>query len=419
MSDTEQETAKAHADPWRYEQLRELLRDERLPAMVVDLDVLEANVGRLAATAAAAGKTLRMASKSVRVPDLITRILEIGAPTLSGVMCFCVEEAAFLARNYMLDDLLVAYPSMQKPDLATMAELTNEGRRVTLMIDCEEHVDIVAAFWQRQATTRDLQLRVALDLDMSWRPAGMHVGVKRSPLRSLADVERMVDYVLLHPGLRLAGLMGYEAQIAGMGDANPFAPLMNPAKRLIKGLSTNDVASRREAIDAMLSRKGVELEFFNGGGTGSMASTCRERWITEATAGSGFLQSHLFDYFVDNRNEPAFAFALQVTRCPEQGMLTCQSGGFIASGESGPDKAPVVFRPEELTPRPVEGFGEVQTPLSVGAEFHGQLGFGDPIFFRPAKAGEIAERFNEYLLKRGNQLVGRAKTYRGLGQTFF
>ena len=51
-------------------------------------------------------------------------------------------------------------------------------------------------------------------------------------------------------------------------------------------------------------------------------------------------------------------------------------------------------------------------------ELRGKLAPGDPVLFRPAKAGEIAERFDEYLLKRGDRIVGRAKTYRGLGHCF-
>ena len=63
---------------------------------------------------------------------------------------------------------------------------------------------------------------------------------------------------------------------------------------------------------------------------------------------------------------------------------------------------------------PREGAGEVQTPLSVRAD----LALGDPIFFRPAKAGELAEHVAEYLLVRDDKIVGRAPTYRGLGEVF-
>jgi D-serine deaminase-like pyridoxal phosphate-dependent protein len=64
-----------------------------------------------------------------------------------------------------------------------------------------------------------------------------------------------------------------------------------------------------------------------------------------------------------------------------------------------------------------EGFGEVQTPVVVPKNL--QVKPGDPLFFRPAKAGEIAERFNEYILLRDNKIVDKVPTYRGLGQCFY
>jgi D-serine deaminase-like pyridoxal phosphate-dependent protein len=232
-------------------------------------------------------------------------------------------------------------------------------------------------------------------------------------------LERVVDAVVAHPELRLAGVMGYEAQIAGLGDATPFAPLLNPVKKLIKGRSIRDVADKRRSAMEMLRSRGIALDLFNGGGTGSLKTTSLEPWVTEVTAGSGFLQSHLFDYYASNENQPAFCFALQVTRSSQADHVTCQSGGFIASGPASPDKAPVPFLPHGLKPTSGEAFGEVQTPLIVPSELRGRLQPGDPVFFRPAKAGEIAERFNEYLLKRGDQIVQRAKTYRGLGYCFY
>ena len=65
---------------------------------------------------------------------------------------------------------------------------------------------------------------------------------------------------------------------------------------------------------------------------------------------------------------------------------------------------------------PLEGAGEVQTPISLKTSQIVNL--GDPIFFRHAKAGELAEHFNDYLFVRGDVVVERAKTYRGLGHAF-
>jgi D-serine deaminase-like pyridoxal phosphate-dependent protein len=404
---------------WDYQQLKQLIRGERLPLVVVDLDVLDANTQRLGRVAKEKGKRLRVASKSVRVPDLLKHIQHVGGDHFRGMLCFSVAEAHFLAAQGF-DDLLVAYPSVQSTDLEILWEMTQRGTVITHMIDEPAHVGILASFWreqsQRYAGARPL--RVCIDMDLSWRPRGMHIGVQRSPVRTLDGFRSVLDAVLQHPELKMAGVMGYEAQVAGLGDDSPFAPLLNPAKRLIKRKSIPDIAQRREEVAQLLRQRGVPLELFNGGGTGSIRSTAQESCITEVTAGSGFLQSHLFDYYTTNENHPAYCFALQITRVPQPDHVTCQSGGFIASGPVHADKAPVPFLPRGLKPTSTEGYGEVQTPFVVPPQLRGTLALGDPVFLRPAKAGELAERFNEYLLKRGDRIVGRAKTYRGLGVCF-
>jgi len=411
--------ASAVQPAWDYEALAALVRGERLPLVVVDLDLFEANVRRLVGIAAAHGKRLRPASKSVRVPELLRLIARVGAPTVRGVMCYSVDEASLLASEG-LDDFLVAYPTVQESDVEIAWDLTQAGKTLALMLDSPEHAALLGLAWTGRAERHAgaPPLRVCIDVDMSWRPLGQHVGVQRSPVRTLSDFARVVDAVLAEPALRLAGVMGYEAQIAGLGDENPFAPFLNPAKKLIKSQSTRDVAQRRGEIAELLRSRGVQLDFFNGGGTGSIRTTTLEPWITEVTAGSGFLQSHLFDYYAANENAPAYCFALQVTRSSQPDHVTCQGGGFIASGPTDADKAPVPFLPAGLKPTKAEGFGEVQTPLAVPPELRGRLKPGDPVFFRPAKAGELAERFTEYLLKRGDRIVARAKTYRGLGRCF-
>ncbi len=400
-----------------YEALAQLIRDRPLPLMLVDLESLDSNVRRLGAVAKAHGKNLRVASKSIRVPDLIRRVLEVGGEHFRGLMCFSVPEARLLA-EHKFDDLLVAYPTVQRSDLDCAAAMVGAGTTVTLMIDCPTHVAMLADYW-RDNGPAEQPLRVCIDQDMSWRPGKLHIGAQRSPVRTIDDFTELLDALLERPELRLSGVMGYEAQIAGVGDENPFAPLLNPAKKLIKQQSVKDVARKRRQVSELLVRRGVRLDFFNGGGTGSIRTTAEEDWVTEVTAGSGFLQSHLFDYYASNENQPAMCFALQLTRIPQADRVTCQSGGFIASGSADADKAPVPFLPAGLRPDKVEGFGEVQTPLQVPSDLRGKLQPGAPIFFRPAKAGEIAERFNEYLLIENGEIRGSARTYRGLGHCFY
>jgi len=101
---------------------------------------------------------------------------------------------------------------------------------------------------------------------------------------------------------------------------------------------------------------------------------------------------------------------------PARGMVTCLGGGYIASGEAGPDKHPVPYLPQGCRLLPMEGGGEVQTPVIHPDNV--RLKIGDPMLFRHAKAGEPAERFNEYIMIRDGAVVAREPTYRGMGRAF-
>lgn len=402
---------------WDYDLLSLLVEDIALPAMVVDLDILDENIKRIRDIVVPSGKTMRLATKSVRVPALIQRIMEVGGDSFQGLMCFSVLEAEFLS-SLGLDDFLVAYPIVQKSEMQVAWDMTQAGQNITLMVDSAEHLDKWEAFCGQQDLNNEIQpIQLCIDADMSYRPMGLHLGVQRSSIRTLNDFKKLAERILDSPLLDLHGVMGYEAQIAGLGDASPFAPLMNPAKKVLKATSARDVANKRKAIADYLANKGVSLGLFNGGGTGSLRTTSQEPWLTEVTAGSGFLQSHLFDYYQSNQNKPAFCFGLRVTRTPQPGTVTCQSGGFMASGEVGPDKSPLPYLPEGLKLTSMEGVGEVQTPLLVPK--HVKLNAGSPVFFRPAKSVEIAEHFVEYLLVQKGEIVDRVLTYRGCGKCFY
>lgn len=396
-----------------YDEAVAALRDRRLPAVLVDLDALERNVDRVAEMIRGRGTPLRMATKSVRVVELIRRIVARGGDDFRGLMCFATEEAAFLAREGF-DDLLVAYPTFQRHDVELAARLTGEGVRLRIMTDSAEGV----ARFGEVATAAGVTLEVILCVDMSLELASQHLGVYRSPLHDPRDVVALAQKVDATAGTRFGGIMGYEAQVAGLGDDSPFEPLLNPAKALVRRVSIFELGRRRVAMVKALREAGLPPELVNGGGTGSLHSTTPETGVTELTAGSAFLKPHLFDYYRDPHMqalEPAFYFALEVTRKPRPDMATCLGGGYVASGAVSPDKVPRVVMPEGLSLVEAEMCGEVQTPLQ-GAE---ALHIGDPVLFRHAKGGELAERFRHYLLVRGSDVEAEVPTYRGQNQCFF
>jgi D-serine deaminase-like pyridoxal phosphate-dependent protein len=211
------------------------------------------------------------------------------------------------------------------------------------------------------------------------------------------------------PELRFDGIMAYEAQIAGLADRGV-------AKRALKRLSRPRVIESRAEIVRALTARGLAPALVNGGGTGSLDANTHERVLTEIAVGSGFLASHLFDGYRGLSLRPAAFFALQVVRKPAPGIVTCHGGGWVASGAAGRDRLPRPVLPRRLALLDLEGAGEVQTPLRV--PWGVDLALGDPVFFRHAKAGELAEHAREYILVRGDTAVETTPTYRGMGKCF-
>ena len=381
------------------------------PFAVVDLDAFDRNAGDLVKRAN--GVPIRVVTKSLRCRQLVERVL--ARPGYQGVMCYSLAEALWLHDAGTSDDLLVAYPTTNRASLRALASDEAARRHITITVDSAAHLDFI------DATLGDghPDIRVCLELDVSWRPLPygpvIQIGTWRSPLREPAQAAVFAETVLARPGFTLTGIMGYEGQIAGLGDSPPGHPLRAAALRAIQARSAAELAGRR-AETVRRIRAMTDLEFVNGGGTGSLESTAADSSVTELAAGSGLVGPTLFDAYRKFRPRPALLYALPVVRRPGPGIATLFSGGYIASGTGTPDRLPRPFRPEGLRLTRTEGAGEVQTPV-LGAAAD-SLRTGDRVWLRHAKGGELAERFTEYHLVGGDALVTNAPTYRGEGRCF-
>ena len=398
-----------------YTGYRDLFRHQRLPLAFVDLDQFDANVAYVARLAKEAGKTIRLGSKSIRCVELMRRIFAADPGTYRGLLTFTVEETAWLAAQGF-DDLVVAYPSVQPSDVALLVDMTRAGKQVWLMVDSVEHLRILSAAGQAAG----LVVHACLDVDMAFHPlnlSGVHLGVRRSPVRTLEQARALVRAAQALPGVRLDALMGYEGHVAGMGDNVPGAGLNNAIMRALKTASVRELTARRDQIVDKLRAEGADFKVINGGGSGSLLSTGRDPLVTEITVGSGFYASGLFHHYKEVHFQPSAFFAIQVVRMPAAGMITCHGGGYIGSGGVGAEKLPVPMYPAGLKYLSLEGAGEVQTPFILPPDCP-KLELGDPVFLQHAKAGELCERFNDLWLVRDGRLAGQVKTYRGEGMAF-
>ncbi len=381
------------------------------PFAVVDLAALRANAADM--TRRAAGKPIRLASKSVRCRALLEHVLALDG--FHGILAFSLAEALWLADQGVTGDIVVAYPTADRAALARLASYPAAAAAITLMVDSPDHLDLIEK--TAAAVAAPAPVQVCIDIDTSFRGLGglLRAGARRSPVRTPADAAALARDIAARPALRLTGLMAYEAQIAGVGDKPAGRPLYGLAVHLMQRRSAAELAARRAAIVSAVAAV-TPLRFVNGGGTGSIGGTAAEPAVTEIGAGSGLYQPTLFDSYRAFSGRPAALFALPVVRRPGPGVVTAFSGGFVASGPAQPSRLPRPFRPAGLRLDSQEGAGEVQTPL-LGPAADG-LRIGDRVWFRHAKAGELCERFNELYLIDGTAITATVPTYRGEGLAF-
>ena len=392
------ESATAHLDP---------------PFAVLSLPALSHNAFDMLRRAN--GTRIRVASKSVRARGVIDAVLSL--PGYRGVLAYTLAEGLWLAAEALAvgstPDVVVGYPSADRSAIGALASDPRLASTVTLMVDSLDQLDLIDSV---VAPDQRPTVRLCLEVDASWESRLLgHVGTWRSPVHSPEQARALAEAIAKRPGFRLVGMMAYEGQLAGVVDSPAGKPARAAMLRWMKRRSAAELAERRAAAVAAV-RDVAELEFVNGGGTGSLETTSAEEAVTEIAAGSGLFGPHLFDAYSSFRPAPAAAFALSVVRKPRPHIATLHGGGWIASGPPGVDRLPGVAWPRGLRMLPREQAGEVQTPVTGGGA--AGLRIGDRVWLRHTKAGELSEHVNTLHVIDSDRVVESIPTYRGEGKAF-
>ncbi|AVK96509.1 amino acid deaminase/aldolase [Lysinibacillus sphaericus] len=376
------------------------------PFAWLDLDALDDNIATV--QQACGQKKIRIATKSIRSVEVL-QYLQQHLSNITGFMTFTAAESIFLLqRNF--DDVLLGYPVMEDMAVRQLLHYVKEGRTVTFMVDrCEQ-----VAFLEKIGAELDVKVSICIDINLSTDFKVLYFGTKRSSLDSLESITPFLTYIKQQSHIEVVGVMGYEAQIAGVGNR----PANAIKGRLIDFMQTQakkQVTQFRRLAIAHVKAYFPRLRFVNGGGTGSMTYTVEQKEVTEMTVGSAFYAPALFDQFAHLQLSKAAGFALRITRKPAPNIVVCHGGGYPASGAMANDRYPVFYEPTYFSFLRLEGAGEVQTPIKVKGK---TLTIGDTIYFRHAKAGELCERFQTLHGIRQDEYVGSFATYRGDGQCF-
>jgi D-serine deaminase-like pyridoxal phosphate-dependent protein len=360
-----------------YERFEGIFGGRQAPFAFLDLDAVWANAADMLRRSR--GKPIRIASRAIRSRQVLERLLELD-PGFQGALTFSLPETIWLWEQGMRD-LVVAYPTADRACLTRLARITSEDpeQAPVIIVDCPEHLDLI----EEAATSFVAPIRVAIDIDLSWWPLRgiVKVGARRSPIRTAEDAVALAQDIDRRDRTKLVGVMAYEAQIAGVGDNVPRKAINNMLVRRMQAASAKDVEERRSEIVNALSEI-AQLEFVNGGGTGSIELAASDWAVTEVGVGSGFYAPVPFDHYRSFRPRPAAMFALPVTR-----------------STGTPVKAPGAERdlPKGRSDRPR---------------------IGERIYFRDLSAADLCERFGRLFLVTGSTIRDEVPTYRGENKSF-
>ncbi len=387
-----------------YEELKDLVANRKFPLVICDINAFNQNLEKVGNYLKKSKKSLRLCTKSVRVPELIKMVEQ--KDFVNGIFTYNSAEALFFAENYKINDILLGYPTTSSVDIEELCKAASiEGVEISVMVDSKFHIDQL----EKAAIKHNVKFQILIELDVADQFFGVNVGVLRSPLRNPEDVINLAREIEKRKNLQYRGIMGYEAQNASIGDTSAFM-------RWIKKRSRKHVNQLRQDVVKSLISEGLEPEVVNGGGSGCFQETAEEPSITEIGIGSLLFKSHIFDSINSLQDfTPSLFFVLQVVRKPGHNIITTFSGGYVSSGSVR--AFPIVVKPDNLKTYKNEAYGEVQTPFKFNPKKI-SLNLGDPIFCRFGKAGEPLEHFNDINVYSDGKIIDKYFTYRGLGKRF-
>lgn len=346
------------------------------PALVLDLDLMEANIRRLAQAAREAGVALRPHFKTHKCLAIARLQVDAGARGISAAKTGEVEVLA----TGGIDDILLTTPLVSARKIARIAAWTRSGTRITVVADNPRQLEL----WEHAAEAEDVTIPMLVDLD---------VGQGRTGVGDPAEALELARAIEASPWLRFSGLQAYAGHLQHVRDA----------------------AGRQAALDASMSRldeartaienAGLAVKIISGGGTGSCAHDLAAGRLNEVQTGSYlFMDAEYLALEHELPAPPSFEPSLwvlaTVTGHHRQDRILLDAGTKALSGGNAP---PLAMLGTGLSP----GFE------FAGDEFSRLVGLppghlppvGSRIAIIPAHCDPTVNLHDYYHCVRGDQLV--------------
>ncbi len=321
------------------------------PCLCLELPAFEANLERVTSAISAAGKRWRPHAKCHKSPEIATRIM---AKDAIGITCAKVSEAeVYVAAG--INDVLIAHLPVGAGRIRRLATISGLANPI---VTCDHYVQAQAL--SEECVKSKTTCRVLVELNIGMDRTGVRPG------RDALELARGIDRL---PGLRLAGIMGYEGHVMTMTDAN----------------------AKQQAIDAALGilsharfhyqKNGLCCDIVSAGGTGSLRHALRCEAVTEVQAGGAIFGDPYYTQMPDNDGfVPALTLLTTVVSRPAYDRAVLDAGRKAITAEHHPpvikdwDDARIVRQSAEHI---VLELGPSSRELRIGDQVELIVGYSD------------------------------------------
>jgi D-serine deaminase-like pyridoxal phosphate-dependent protein len=338
------------------------------PALIVDLDALEANLDHMAALAAAAGVKVRPHAKTHKSPVIAHMQMARGA---IGICVQKVAEAEILAWGGVTD-ILVSNEVVSPRKLARLAALTHFSR-IAICADDLYGIDLI------EAAARDAGVRLTVLIEID-------VGSGRCGIAAGPDAVVAAKRIAQSGRLRFGGLQAYH------GGAQ------HQRTQEERSASIAAAALKTRAVVDDLRRAGLDCAIVSGAGTGTFALEAASGVFTELQVGSYVFMDA--DYG-RNQPPPPFRNSLFVLSTamsvPRAGLAVVDAGHKAVSVDSGP---PLVWNRKGVVH---VGASDEHGKLSLDADAE-PIRLGERVMLTPSHCDPTVDRYDWYVGTRKNRV---------------
>jgi D-serine deaminase-like pyridoxal phosphate-dependent protein len=344
------------------------------PAIVVDLDRVDANIARMAALMRERGVALRPHAKTHKSLAMARRQLDAGAV---GITVATIGEAEVFADGG-IEDLFIAYPVIAVGPKAE--RLRSLAERCRLLVGADSIEGILALV---DGFHGHVPPEVLIEIDCGGRRSGLRPEAAGALARRAADL-----------GLRVIGVFTHAGQ-----------SYTDPARR--SEAADEEVAGLTVAADSLRAER-IEPIVISAGSTPTAALSARGP-VSEERPGTYIFgdrqQSTLAGDPTDAANAIALVVAATVVSHGTQGGFLVDAGAKILCKDVQPYLAghgAVLGYPEAVVTRVNDhhGIAEIRAGTARPA-------IGEVVFIVPNHVCPVVNQVDDFLVARGGEVVDR------------